>query len=95
MVVGLQGSGKTTTIGKLARLLREQHHNPLLVPADVYRPRPLPSSPPWKAARHRGVSLDEQQKPRVICRDALAAARMKGFTVVLIDTAGRCTSMKS
>jgi signal recognition particle subunit SRP54 len=90
MVVGLQGSGKTTTIGKLARLLREQHHNPLLVPADVYRPAAIAQL--TTLGKQLGVEVfpsDERQKPRVICRDALAAARMKGFTVVLIDTAGR------
>ncbi len=90
MVVGLQGSGKTTTIAKLARLVRGQHHKPLLVPADVYRPAAIDQL--TTLGKQLGIEVfasDPRQKPRVICRDALTAARMKGFTAVLIDTAGR------
>ena len=90
MAVGLQGSGKTTTIGKLARLLRDQHHSPLLVPADVYRPAAIAQL--TTLGKQLGVEVfaaDDEQDPIAICRKALAAARMRGFTVVLIDTAGR------
>ena len=90
MLVGLQGSGKTLTAGKLARWLKEEGRKPYLVPADVYRP----------AAIEQLVILAEQLSVPVypsqadmgavpIVQQAMTAARGAGADVVLIDTAGR------
>jgi len=91
MMVGLQGSGKTTTTGKLARFLsKEQGRRPLMVSADVYRP----------AAREqlsiigRAVNLPVFEAtgindPLEICRQARKHAQQIGFDTLLIDTAGR------
>ncbi len=90
MVVGLQGSGKTTTIGKLARLLANKNQRPLLVPADVYRPAAIDQLK--TLGKQLGVDVydsNPEQHPVAICKDALKAAQMKGLSVVLIDTAGR------
>jgi signal recognition particle subunit SRP54 len=90
MVVGLQGSGKTTTIGKLARLLGNKGQQPLLVPADVYRPAAIDQLK--TLGKQLGVTVydtDRDQHPVDICKDALALAQQKGLSIVLIDTAGR------
>jgi signal recognition particle subunit SRP54 len=90
MLVGLQGSGKTTTAGKLAVFLRNKGRKPFLVPADVYRP----------AAIDQLKKLGEQLKvpvfssgvemdPVQICRDAKTAAHQQGCNTLLLDTAGR------
>lgn len=90
MMVGLQGSGKTTTCGKLARLLKGQRRRPLLVPADVYRPAAI------EQLKTLGRQLDIEvfdsradQDPVVICREALQYATLNGFDTVILDTAGR------
>jgi len=90
MVVGLQGSGKTTTIGKLARFLMDKHHTTLLVPADVYRPAAVEQLK--TLGKQLGVSVYEtdcEQSPIDICKDALTLAQKKGFSLLLVDTAGR------
>jgi len=90
MVVGLQGSGKTTTIGKLARVLLDKNHTPFLVPADVYRPAAIEQLKTLGA--QLGVAVyetDRKQNPIDICKDALNVAVRKGLNVLLIDTAGR------
>ncbi|MCK5011769.1 MAG: signal recognition particle protein, partial [Deltaproteobacteria bacterium] len=95
MVVGLQGSGKTTTIGKLAKQLVDKHYTPLLVPADVYRPAAIEQLK--TLGNQLGVSVyeaDPNQKPIEICKGALNLANSKGFSVLLIDTAGRWHSDK-
>jgi signal recognition particle subunit SRP54 len=90
MMVGLQGSGKTTTCGKLARLLKGQRRRPLLVPADVYRPAAIEQL----KSLGRQLSLEvfdsrADQDPVVICREAMKYAELSGFDTVLLDTAGR------
>jgi signal recognition particle subunit SRP54 len=90
MVVGLQGSGKTTTIGKLARLLSTQGQQPLLVPADVYRPAAVDQLK--TLGKQLGIAVydtDSKQDPVEICKDAIVLAQGKGLSIVLIDTAGR------
>ena len=90
MVVGLQGSGKTTTIGKLARLLLDKNHTPLLVPADVYRPAAIEQLK--TLGEQLGVAVYETectQSPIDICQNALNIAHREGCNVLLIDTAGR------
>jgi signal recognition particle subunit SRP54 len=91
MLVGLQGSGKTTTIGKLARYLKdEKKRNPYLVPADVQRPAAIEQlrllGEQVGCAVHPSTS---DQRPVAICREALTTARNHGYDVCLFDTAGR------
>lgn len=90
MVVGLQGSGKTTSIAKLANLLKKEGHRPLLVACDVYRPAAVDQLA--TLARQLDVPIHEegtQVKPRDIARNAMEKAKRMNATHVLIDTAGR------
>jgi signal recognition particle subunit SRP54 len=90
MLVGLQGSGKTTTAGKLALHLRKSGRNPYLVPADVYRPAAIEQL--QKLAAQLGVpayETDGKRKPEDICQDALLKAGSVGADILIIDTAGR------
>ena len=90
MLVGLQGSGKTTTGAKLALQLRKEGRRPLLVAADVYRPAAIDQ------LEILGQQLDipvysegTQANPVSICAHAVSRAKESGATVVIIDTAGR------
>lgn len=89
MMVGLQGSGKTTTCGKLGKFLKKQGHSPILVPADVYRPAAIEQL--HVVARDAGLPSfhTEQRDPVAICREAVEEAARKGWDVVVLDTAGR------
>ncbi len=90
MLVGLQGSGKTTTAGKLAKFLMTQHRKPYLVPADPYRPAAIDQLK--KLAGKLGVSVfpsTEDMDPIEICSQALKRAGQEGLDSLLIDTAGR------
>jgi signal recognition particle subunit SRP54 len=90
MLVGLQGSGKTTTAGKLAQHLGNRGRNPYLVPADVYRPAAMEQLK--KLGSQLGVPVylpGNNLKPEEICRDALSKAGEVGADVLIIDTAGR------
>ena len=90
MLVGLQGSGKTTTIGKLANMLRKKNHKkPLLVACDVYRPAAIDQLK--QIGKQLNIEVYEEGKndPVDICRNALLYAKENGYDYVLIDTAGR------
>jgi len=89
MMVGLQGAGKTTTCGKLAVFLKKMGHSPLLVPADVYRPAAIEQL--HVVAGDAGVPSfrTTETDPVAICAAAVAEARLKGWDVVVLDTAGR------
>ena len=90
MLVGLQGSGKTTTAAKLANYLRIQGRHPYLVPADIYRPAAIDQLK--KLGSQIGVPVyetDPGQKPEEICLNALSFAGREGADVLIIDTAGR------
>lgn len=90
MMVGLQGAGKTTTCGKLAKHLRSQRRRPLLVPADVYRPAAIEQLK--TVGRQLSIETFDSsadQDPVQICRDAIRYAELNGFDTVLLDTAGR------
>ena len=91
MMVGLQGSGKTTSAGKIALWLRrEKKMKPYLVPADVYRPAAIDQL--TKLAGQIGVPVypsTPDMSPVDICADALSRAREEGCNVILYDTAGR------
>ena len=90
MLVGLQGSGKTTTAGKLAVYLRKQGRTPYLVPADVYRPAAIDQL--RKLGEQISVPVfasTVEDDPVQICIDARADAQMAGCDTLLLDTAGR------
>ena len=90
MMVGLQGSGKTTTVGKLARWLEKNHKkHPLLVAADVYRPAAIDQLQILGEQLGLPVYAAEGKTPPEICEDAVRHAHEKGRDVVIFDTAGR------
>src|SRR6266566_4727645 len=99
MMAGLQGSGKTTTCGKLARLLVSKGHHPLLAAADLQRPAAVEQlktigeqvgvpvyTDPTKVAPHGQVARGAAV---AVCRAAIAQAKQTGRDVVILDTAGR------
>ncbi|RJO67497.1 MAG: signal recognition particle protein [Myxococcales bacterium] len=90
MLVGLQGSGKTTSIGKLARYLKSIKRRPYLVPADVYRPAAIEQLKKLAEQVDAPVYPTEPgEHPVVIAAKAKVIAETKGYDTVLIDTAGR------
>ncbi|NOY52119.1 MAG: signal recognition particle protein [Deltaproteobacteria bacterium] len=89
MMVGLQGSGKTTTVGKLAHIYKKKGHRPLMVAADVYRPAAIRQLQVLGEQLGVPVYSTESRDPVSICREALEKARAEGFDLVLLDTAGR------
>ena len=89
MLVGLQGSGKTTTAGKLANLLRKQGKKPLLVACDVYRPAAIKQLQVVGAQLNIPVFANEGSKDVHIAEQAMSTAMSKLNDVVILDTAGR------
>ena len=90
MLVGLQGSGKTTTAGKLANIIRKQGKKPLLVACDVYRPAAIKQLQVVGKQLDIPVYANEQIRDvKVIARQAMSQAMSKLNDVVIIDTAGR------
>ena len=90
MLVGLQGSGKTTTAAKLARRLLKQGRHPCLVPADIYRPAAIDQLEKLGGQVNVPVySTKPGQRPEEICLHALAEVSKEGSDVLVIDTAGR------
>lgn len=90
LIAGLQGSGKTTFTGKLARLLKSQGKNPMLVAGDVYRPAAIEQLS--VLGEQVGVPVhreDANKDPVSIAKNAIAEARKLGKDVVIVDTAGR------
>ena len=91
LMAGLQGAGKTTTVGKLARLLKEKERKKVMVVScDVYRPAAIKQL--QTLAADVGVEFfesDIDQKPEVIARAAVSAAKASFMDVLLVDTAGR------
>ena len=90
MLVGLQGSGKTTTIGKLANFLRKKHSKkPLLVACDVYRPAAIDQLKQIGKELNIEVYSEGKGDPVTISKNAIKYANEFGFDYILIDTAGR------
>lgn len=90
MLVGLQGSGKTTTAGKLANLLRKQGKKPLLVACDIYRPAAIKQLQVVGRQLDIPVYANENSKDVVhIAKQAMSVAMSKMNDVVILDTAGR------
>lgn len=89
MMLGLQGAGKTTTCGKLAKYLVDQGRRPLLVAADIYRPAAVEQLKILGQRLDVPVYSEPGKSPPDICFNALEFARARGRDVVIFDTAGR------
>ena len=89
MMVGLQGSGKTTTAGKLAKNFKKDGRRVMLVPADTRRPAAVQQL--MTLAKQVGVNAysSDSQDPVIICREAVKQAASSLYEVVILDTAGR------
>jgi len=90
LVVGVNGTGKTTTVGKLAHRLREQGHRPLICAADTFRAAAVEQLEIW--ARRAGVDIiraKDGADPAAVVFDAITSGKAKGRDPILIDTAGR------
>lgn len=90
MLVGLQGSGKTTTIGKLTNLLRKKHNKkPLLVACDIYRPAAIEQLKQIGKELNIPVYSENSKDAVSIAKNGVCYAKENGYDYVLIDTAGR------
>ncbi|MBI4591285.1 MAG: signal recognition particle protein [Candidatus Rokubacteria bacterium] len=89
MLIGLQGSGKTTSAAKLGRHFQRQGQHPLLAAADPYRPAAVEQLQTLGAQLGIPVAGSGKQRPLEICREALSAAADRGLSPVILDTAGR------
>jgi signal recognition particle subunit SRP54 len=89
LLLGLQGSGKTTTCGKLGRFLRRQGRHPLMVSTDVRRPAAIQQLSVVGEKAEVKVYAPETMDPVARASGALAEAKAKGFDTVIVDTAGR------
>lgn len=89
MMVGLQGSGKTTTVAKLARWLQKEKHKPLLVAADMQRPAAVEQLQVLGKSVDAPVFSIAGESPVTICEKAEAEAKRLGCDVIVYDTAGR------
>ena len=90
MIVGVNGTGKTTTVGKLARLLKDSGQVPMICAADTFRAAAVEQLEIW--ATRAGVDMVRARTgadPAAVVFDALVAAKARGRDVVLVDTAGR------
>ncbi len=89
MLCGLQGSGKTTTCGKLARLLAAQGRKPLLVAADLQRPAAVEQLKVIGQQLQIPVYSEEQSDPVSVCQHAVVEANRQARDTIILDTAGR------
>ncbi len=89
MVVGLQGSGKTTFVAKLAKQLKESGKRPMLVAADIYRPAAIDQLVVLGQRIGVPVYREDSKNAVKICKHALAEARQSDVNVLIFDTAGR------
>ena len=89
MLAGLQGSGKTTAAGKIARLLKKQGEKVLLIAADPYRPAAVDQLQSLGDQLSIPVFSDQSLKPPQLAKEALRQAQLSESTVVILDTAGR------
>ena len=90
LIVGVNGTGKTTTVGKLARLIKDSGKTPLVCAADTFRAAAVEQLQVW--ADRAGVDFIRAQAgsdPAAVVFDALAAGKARGRDVILVDTAGR------
>ena len=95
LVIGVNGSGKTTTIGKLASRFRREGKTVLLAAADTYRAAAIEQLTEWASrADAEIVAHQEGADPGAVAYDALTAAKARGIDVVIVDTAGRLQTKK-
>ncbi len=90
MIVGVNGTGKTTTVGKLARLIKESGRSPLICAADTFRAAAVEQLEIW--ATRAGVDIIRARggaDPAAVVFDAIAAAKARSRDVLIVDTAGR------
>ena len=90
MLCGLQGSGKTTTCGKLSRMIKERGKRPMLVAADLQRPAAIQQL--HVLGEQLGIPVYSEPgatDPVAVCNNAVRKARAEGVQVVILDTAGR------
>jgi len=96
MMVGLQGTGKTTTCGKLASFLKQNGKKPMLVACDIYRPAAIDQlEVVGKSVNTPVFTMRESKDPVQIALAAKEDAERKGFDVLIIDTAGRLHNKKN
>ncbi|RYG65659.1 signal recognition particle-docking protein FtsY [bacterium] len=90
LFIGVNGVGKTTSIGKLAHRLKEEGHSPLLAAGDTFRAAATEQLQEWGRRAQVPVVVGQQgADPAAVVFDAISAARSRGCDVVLVDTAGR------
>lgn len=90
MMVGLQGTGKTTTCGKLASWLKQSGKKPMLCACDIYRPAAIDQlEVVGKSVNTPVFTMRESKNPSEIASTAMKEAELKGFDVLIVDTAGR------
>ena len=90
MMVGLQGTGKTTTCGKLANYLKKEGKKPMLCACDVYRPAAIDQLEVVGSSIDVPVYVNrDNKKPEKIAMEAVRQAEIKGYDVLIVDTAGR------
>ena len=95
LVIGVNGVGKTTTIGKLANQLREDGKKVLLAAADTFRAAAIDQLDIWaKRSRVEIIKQNEGSDPAAVIFDAIAAAKARGSDVIICDTAGRLHNKK-
>jgi fused signal recognition particle receptor len=90
LIVGVNGTGKTTTVGKLARLIKDSGKSPVICAADTFRAAAVEQLEIW--ANRAGVDIIRARTgadPAAVVFDAIAAGKARGRDVVLVDTAGR------
>ena len=90
MIVGLQGGGKTTSIGKIGNMVRKKHHKkPMFIACDIYRPAAIDQLK--SIGKQLGIEVYEEGKkdPVEIAKNGIKYAKEKGYDYILIDTAGR------
>jgi fused signal recognition particle receptor len=92
MIAGVNGAGKTTSIGKLAKILQARGHTVLLAAGDTFRAAAREQLTVWGERNGVAVIAQESGDPAAVMFDAIGAARARGIDVVLADTAGRLTT---
>ena len=89
LVIGVNGAGKTTSIGKLAAYFRKQHHSVMLAAGDTFRAAAVEQLQTWGARNNVPVISQQSGDSAAVIFDALQSARAQGIDVLIADTAGR------
>jgi len=92
MIAGVNGAGKTTSIGKLAKILQSQGHSVLLAAGDTFRAAAREQLAVWGERNGVAVIAQDSGDPAAVMFDAIGAAKARGIDIVLADTAGRLTT---